>query len=83
MLLTLAQIKTKSFESRWNSFFLSFFLPGVDAPHVCVCACVRACVRVCVRACVRACLGARLLLQSYQYSNRSEGADRVGRQLRG
>ena len=29
------------------------------------------------------CFGARLLLQSYQYLNFSEGADRVGRQLRG
>ena len=31
MLLTAAQIKPESFESRRNS---SFFLPGVDAPHV-------------------------------------------------
>ena len=30
-----------------------------------------------------ACLGARLLPQSYQYPNLSEGADRVGGQLRG
>ena len=30
-----------------------------------------------------ACLDARLLLQSYQYPNLSEGADRVGGQLRG
>ena len=30
-----------------------------------------------------ACLGARLLLQSYQYPNLSEGADRVAGQLRG
>ena len=29
------------------------------------------------------CLGARLLPQSYQYPNLSEGADRVGGQLRG
>ena len=29
------------------------------------------------------CLGARLLLQSYQYPNLSEGADHVGGQLRG
>ena len=28
-------------------------------------------------------MGARLLLQSYQYPNLSEGADRVGGQLRG
>ena len=36
MLLTPAQIKPKSFESRRNSFFLFFFLflPGVDALHV-------------------------------------------------
>ena len=33
--------------------------------------------------CLRACLGARLLPQSYQYPNLSEGADRVGGQLRG
>ena len=34
-------------------------------------------------SCLRACLGARLLLQSYRYSNLSEGADRVAGQLRG
>ena len=36
MLLTLfySQIKPQSFESRRNSFFSFFFLPGVDAPHV-------------------------------------------------
>ena len=34
-------------------------------------------------SCLRACLGARLLLQSYEYPNLSEGADRVGGQLRG
>ena len=34
-------------------------------------------------SCLRACLGARLLLQPYQYPNLSEGADRVGGQLRG
>ena len=32
---------------------------------------------------LRACLGARLLLLSYPYPNLSEGADRVGGQLRG
>ena len=32
---------------------------------------------------LRACLGARLLPQSYQYPNLSEGADGVGGQLRG
>ena len=62
MLLTPAQIKPKSFESRRNSFFDP---AGVDAPHV------------------RACLSARLLPQAYQYPNLSEGADRVGGQLRG
>ena len=35
MLLTPAQIKQKSVESRWNSFF---FLPGVDVSYVCMCA---------------------------------------------
>ena len=34
-------------------------------------------------SCLRACLGARLLPQSYQYPNLSEGADRVAGQLRG
>ena len=34
-------------------------------------------------SCLRACFGARLLLQSYQYQNLSEGTDRVGGQLRG
>ena len=34
-------------------------------------------------SCLRACLGTRLLQQSYQYPNLSEGADRVGGQLRG
>ena len=34
-------------------------------------------------SCLSACLGARLLPQSYQYPNLSEGADRVGGQLRG
>ena len=62
MLLTPAQIKPKSFESRRNSFF---FTRGGCA------------------SCLRACLGARLLPQSYQYPNLSEGADRVGGQLRG
>ena len=33
-------------------------------------------------SCLRVCLGARLLPQSYQYPNLSEGADRVGGQLR-
>ena len=34
-------------------------------------------------SCLLACLGARLLLQSYQYPKLSEGADRIGGQLRG
>ena len=34
-------------------------------------------------SCLRACLGARLLPQSYQYPNLSEGADRDGGQLGG
>ena len=61
MLLTPAQIKPKSYESRRNSFF----------------------TRGGCASCLRACLGARLLPQSYQYPNLSEGADRVGGQLRG
>ena len=61
MLLTPAQIKPESFESRWNFFF---FTRG---------GCVSR---------IRAFLGARLLPQSYQYPNLSEGADRVGGQLR-
>ena len=61
MLLTTAQIKPKSFQSRGNSFFTR-----------------GGCV-----SCLRACLGTRLLPQSYQYPNFSEGADRVGGQLRG
>ena len=61
MVLTPAQIKSKSFESKRNSFLTE----GGCA------------------SCLRACLGARLLPQSYQYPNLSEGADRVGGQLRG
>ena len=34
-------------------------------------------------SCLRACLSARLLPQSYQYPNLSEGADSIGGQLRG
>ena len=34
-------------------------------------------------SCLSACMGTRLLPQSYQYPNLSEGADRVGGQLRG
>ena len=41
MLLTPAQIKPKSLESRRNSFF--FFLPGVYASHICVRAWVLGC----------------------------------------
>ena len=67
MVLTPAQIKPKSFESTRNSFFFLLFF----YPGLCV-------------SCLRACLGARLLPQCYgQYPNLSEGADRVGGQLRG
>ena len=34
-------------------------------------------------SCLHACLGARLLPQSYQYPNLSEGTDHVGGQLHG
>ena len=37
----------------------------------------------CDLPCLRACLGARLLPQSYQYPNLSEGGDHVSGQLRG
>ena len=62
--------KTQSFESRRNS---SFFLPGVDASHVYVRALALGCFYSHVASLVR------LLLQSCL----SEGADRVGGQLRG
>ena len=62
MLLTPAQIKPKSFESRQNSLF---FTRG---------RCI---------SCLRGCLGTRLLPQSYQYPNLSEGTDCVGGQLCG
>ena len=71
MLLTPAQIKPKLFESSGNSFFsFFFFFLSFFTRGGCV-------------SCLRACLGARLLLQSYQYLNLSEGADRVAGQLRG
>ena len=73
MLLTPAEIKPKSFESRWNSllFFFFSFLFSLFTRGGCA-------------SCLRACLGARLLPQSnYQYPNLSEGADRIGGQLRG
>ena len=70
MLLTPAQIKPKSFESRRNSLFFllffNFFLPGVDAPHVYVGAWALFCFHGLIT-----------------YPNLSEGADRVGGQLRG
>ena len=61
MLLTPAQIKPESFESRGNFF-------STRGGFV---------------SCLSACLGARLLPQSYQRPNLSEGADRVGGQLCG
>ena len=60
-MLTPAQIKPESFESRGNFF---------STRGGCV-------------SCLRECLGARLLPQSHQSPNLSEGADRVGGQLRG
>ena len=63
MLLTSAQIKPNSFESRQNSSL--FFTRGGCA------------------SCLRVYLGARLLPQSYQHPNLSEGADRVAGQLPG
>ena len=75
MLLTPARIP-KSFESKRISLslslqFFSFFFFLFLTRGGCA-------------SCLRACLGARLLPQSYQYPNLSEGAaDRVGGQLRG
>ena len=65
MLLTPAEIKPESFESRRNLFSFSFY-PGWMRLHIYVLA-----------------WALRLLPQSYQYPNLSEGADRVGGQLRG
>ena len=66
---TPAQIKPLSSGSRRNSFsFLSFFSLFFTRG-----GCV---------SCLRGCLGARLLPES-QFPNLSEGADRVGGQLRG
>ena len=77
MLFTPAHIKPKSFEPRPNSFFLfslssssSFFSFFFFTRGGCA-------------SCLRACLGARVLPQSYQYPNLSEGADSIGGQLRG
>ena len=61
MLLTPAQIKPKSFDSRRTS---------VSTQGGCA-------------SCLCACLGTRLLPQSYQYPDLSEGADHVGGQLHG
>ena len=68
MLLTPAQIKPKSFESRRNSsFFSSLFSFFLFTRGGCA-----------------SCYGrAWALPQSYQYPNLSEGDDRVGGQLRG
>ena len=63
--------KTTIVESRQNSFFFFFFF---FFSFFTLGGCV---------SCLRACFGARLLILSYQYPNLSEGADSVGRQLRG
>ena len=84
MLLRPAQIKSKSFESRQNSlFFFSFLSLSLSlslSPSLSLSLFFTrgGCV-----SCLRACLGVGLLPQSYQYPNLSEGADRVGGQLRG
>ena len=64
--MLLGQIKPKSFELSWNSFFSFFFFFFTQGE----CA-----------SCLHACLGARFLPQSYQYPNLSEGADSVDGQL--
>ena len=62
MLITAAQIKPKSFESRRNSFFLSFlFEPGASDAHM-----------------LRACFNALLLPQSLvliRFTNLTAGTD--------
>ena len=62
MLLTPAQIKPQSFESRWNCSFF-FFLTKANVSHVDV--------------------GTWALCCFFLVLNLSEGADRVGGQLRG
>ena len=80
MLLTLAQIKPKSFESRRN-FFL-FFSPGVDASHVYVRAWALGCFHSLTSTHIQSDV-VNQCLECDQYRNLSEGADRVGGQLRG
>ena len=80
MLLTPAQIKPKSFESRRN--FFPFFSPGVDAPHVYV----RAWALGCFHSLTSTHIPSNVVnqcLEFNQYRNLSEGADLVGGQLRG
>ena len=62
------KIEIVQIEMELSFFFLSFFFFFTRG------GCV---------SCLRRCLGARLLPQSYQYPNFSEGADRVDGQLRG
>ena len=69
MLLTPAQIKPKSFESRRYVFSVYFLIFYPGWMHFIFTSCE--------------CLGTRLLPQSYQYPKLSEGADRVAGQLRG
>ena len=77
-----AQIKPKSFESRRYSFF--FFLPGVAAPHVYVRAWALGCFHSLISLILEeAGAGKRCSECDQQYSNLSEGADRVSAQLRG
>ena len=69
MLLTPAQIKPKSFESRRNSSLFSFsFLPGVDAPHVYV------------RAWALGCFYSHISTQTFR---RALTASRVDTEMRG
>ena len=92
MLLTPAEIKSKSFES----FFVVVVVVVVVFFFFCCCCCCFVVVVFCCcccfvlfftrggcASCLRAWLGARLLPQSYQYPNLSKGADRVAGQLRG
>ena len=81
MLLTPAQMKPKSFQSTRNFFFL----PGVDASHVYVRAWALGCFHsqvIKIWQSLEEGAGKRCS-EFDQYPNLSEGADRVGGQLRG
>ena len=91
MLFTPAQIKLKSFKLRRNSLFFFFFLPGVDASHVYVRAWALGCFHSLISTHTPSTAFQHIpprrtdvvnqCLEFDQYL--SEGADRIGGQLRG